>query len=699
MSDDGWNTVLVLGGIRSGKSAFAESLVSDAASVRYVATAVGGEDDPEWLARIETHQRRRPQSWTTEDTGADPRRLAEVLVDAKPDETLLVDDLGGWIAALLDPAQQPNDDEATVAALADAVGACRARLVLVSPEVGLSLVPMTAVGRAFADALGTANQALAAACDRVALVVAGQPTWLKPSAGRPAGDRPRAAPSGGIAPRLDTVRVDTAAALDTSPAFGAPAPGSSAAAAVQHAGAVHDAMASATPPPPAAAALAAHQARTAAAREAAEAAEAGHRHAESTGPLQPTDDAAADVLTGPTMTLPLVEPGIVIEPGMDVPMPDQDAGPDAHDRLATLDLPGGGLGVLGDVVEFAAATQGTAIPRAWASVRVLLLHGAHAGGAAAGADVAESARRAAEAASGVGALARLAAEAGVDVQVVHAPAGAAMEDGPVLDEATVDAALRHGWRLAEQAAEQGRDALVLGSCGAGAEAAATAVLAATSGAEPVAVLPRVLVPGGYLDDAAWMVRCAAVRDAMHRIRQAPRGAKDVLVEVAGGDIAIATGVLLGAAERRLPILVDGPVGIAAALVARDLASQTRHWVLLTDDGNQGLVRQGADVLGISPVLKLGLDLGEGANALAALPLLRAAVGLAAASPVHPALTALPDATAEDHGYDDGDDPGPGPDDVGRDDVDPDDRGPDDSYVASFSEPETHGPGPARPAGA
>lgn len=56
MSEDRWNTVLVLGGIRSGKSGFAESLVTGAPSVRYVATAAGGEDDPEWQARIETHQ-------------------------------------------------------------------------------------------------------------------------------------------------------------------------------------------------------------------------------------------------------------------------------------------------------------------------------------------------------------------------------------------------------------------------------------------------------------------------------------------------------------------------------------------------------------------------------------------------------------------------------------------------------------------
>ncbi|HEY7272478.1 MAG TPA: bifunctional adenosylcobinamide kinase/adenosylcobinamide-phosphate guanylyltransferase, partial [Actinoplanes sp.] len=179
MPVDRWNAVLVLGGIRSGKSAFAESLVADVPSVRYVATSAGGADDQEWLDRIEAHQRRRPQSWSTEEAAGDPGRLAVVLSEAKPDDTLLVDDLGGWVTTLLDPAHQPNDDLATVAALADAVRACAGRLVLVSPEVGLSLVPATPVGRAFADALGTVNQALADACDRVALVVAGQATWLK----------------------------------------------------------------------------------------------------------------------------------------------------------------------------------------------------------------------------------------------------------------------------------------------------------------------------------------------------------------------------------------------------------------------------------------------------------------------------------------------------------------------------------------
>jgi NaMN:DMB phosphoribosyltransferase len=339
------------------------------------------------------------------------------------------------------------------------------------------------------------------------------------------------------------------------------------------------------------------------------------------------------------MMLPLVASGVVIQPGMDLPMPDADAGPDAHDRLATLDLPGTGIGPLREAVEFAAGVQNTVRPQPWTAVRVLLLSGAHAGGAAAGDDPAEAERRVAQVEAGEGVLARLAGEAGADIAVVRVQGSGAMEDGPVLDTRAVDAALRRGWELADAAGEDGRDALIIGSAGVGTDAAAAAVLVAATGAEAVAVLPRVFAPGGHYDDGAWMVRCAAVRDALHRIRHEPRGAQDILAQIGGTDIAVATGALLGATARRMPVLLDGPVGIAAGLVARDFGSQTRHWCLLPDAGTSELVRQGADVLGLTPVLNLGLDLGEGANALATLPLLRAAIGLAAALPVHPALLA------------------------------------------------------------
>ncbi|WP_436522234.1 bifunctional adenosylcobinamide kinase/adenosylcobinamide-phosphate guanylyltransferase [Actinoplanes sp. HUAS TT8] len=627
MSEDRWNTVLVLGGIRSGKSAFAESLVADAPAVRYVATAVGGEDDPEWLARIEEHQRRRPQSWTTEETGADPARLTELLSSAKPDDTLLVDDLGGWVAAVLDPARQPNDDEADVAALAEAVRGCAGRVVLVSPEVGLSLVPVTPVGRAFADALGSTNQALAEAADGVVLVVAGQPTWLKNLSSRTA-----------VAPAPEPV-VSAAAAPRPAPSVTAtPAP----------------------PPPPA-------SSPTFVTPEADPAFVAAPVAATVVAPTPVADPVppVADALGGMTMSLPLVASGLTkIQPGMDLPLPDSDAGPDARERLERIDLPGAGLGRVREAIEFAAGTQETITPQPWSSVRVLVISGRHGGGAAAGADPLDAERRVAETELGIGLLGRLAGQAGADIAVLRVRSSGAMEDGPVTEGHAVDAALRQGWQLADEAADAGRDALLLAGIGVGVEAVATAVLAATTGAEAAATLPRVLLPGGRFDDNAWMVRCAAVRDALHRIRQEPRGAHDILREIGGLDLAVATGVLLGAAARRLPVLVDGPLGIAAGLIARDLAGQTRHWCLLPEAGTLALVKQGADVLGLTPVLELGLDLGEGANALATLPLLRTVLGLAAALPVHPALLAEPgddglsDELAEETGglddsYDDG----------------------------------------------
>ncbi|MEW2377635.1 bifunctional adenosylcobinamide kinase/adenosylcobinamide-phosphate guanylyltransferase [Micromonospora sp. NPDC047812] len=630
MSVDGWNTVLVLGGIRSGKSEFAESLVADAPTVRYVATAADAPaDDAEWAARLAAHRARRPETWTTEETADDPRRLADVIASAGPNETLLVDDLGGWATVLLDPAHQPADDTATIAELAAAVRSCAARLVLVSPEVGLSLVPTTPLGRAFTDALGAANRAVADACDAVVLVVAGQAAWLKPGAPQPATVPAQAGPT----------QADPAKA---APVVGRGEPESS------------PAVFTPGPPPPAAPGAA--------------------------GGAEPDGTAWA----APTMALPMVATGLVIQPGMELPMPDEYTGPQAIERLATLDVPGSGLGVLERAVGFAAATQGTATPAPWGQVRVLLLHGDHLGDAAAGTVAGESARRARQARAGRGALARLAAESGAELQVVQTPESAPMETEPTLTGEQVEAALRYGWRLAEEAADAGVRLLVLGACSAGTEAAAAAVLVATAGAEAPAVLRRVVTDSGEIDDAAWMRRCAAVRDALHRTRNSPRSAKDVLAELGGGDVAVATGVLLGATARRLPVMLDGPVGVAAAMVTRDLAGQARHWCLLADHGGHPAVRLGADVLGLTPLLDLRLDLGEGANALAALPLLRSVLALAAALPVHPSLGGGEDDEPEEAG----------PDTDEPDFREPEPAGPGPtSTEPDFREPEPAGPGP------
>src|SRR3954468_17547926 len=147
--------LLVLGGIRSGKSEVAEALVAGAGRVRYVATAQERTSDGAWAGRIAAHRARRPGSWTTEEVGDSPDRLAELLTGAKAEDTILVDDLGNWLTAAFGDWSDPAAADGAIGALGDAVRSCGAGLlVLVGPEVGLGVLPATESGRAFADANG-----------------------------------------------------------------------------------------------------------------------------------------------------------------------------------------------------------------------------------------------------------------------------------------------------------------------------------------------------------------------------------------------------------------------------------------------------------------------------------------------------------------------------------------------------------------
>jgi adenosyl cobinamide kinase/adenosyl cobinamide phosphate guanylyltransferase len=171
---------LVLGGIRSGKSEYAEALLATAPQVCYVATGVPRSNDPEWSERIRGHQRRRPADWRTVECGDRPRSLPRLLRDAAAGDAVLVDDLGGWVVALHDTAgwREPMA-EPPLRELIDAVRDSPADVILVSPEVGLTVVPENLAARRFADALGTVNRKVADACAGVVLLVAGQPLWIK----------------------------------------------------------------------------------------------------------------------------------------------------------------------------------------------------------------------------------------------------------------------------------------------------------------------------------------------------------------------------------------------------------------------------------------------------------------------------------------------------------------------------------------
>lgn len=172
---------LVLGGIRSGKSNWAESMISAGSTdarqscVRYVATGPAPDGDNAWTRRVAEHRDRRPAAWRTVETVDVAANLR-----ADPNTPTIVDDLGGWLTAVLDRrgwTAEPIDTE--VDDLLAAVEATAAHLVLVSPEVGLTVIPATESGRRFADELGLLNQRLAERCQQVVLVVAGQPLWIK----------------------------------------------------------------------------------------------------------------------------------------------------------------------------------------------------------------------------------------------------------------------------------------------------------------------------------------------------------------------------------------------------------------------------------------------------------------------------------------------------------------------------------------
>ncbi|MEU4599974.1 bifunctional adenosylcobinamide kinase/adenosylcobinamide-phosphate guanylyltransferase [Nocardia sp. NPDC023988] len=168
---------LVLGGARSGKSAFAEGLLTEAIEVRYLATAVLDPADHDFAERVAVHRDRRPAHWSTVEN-TEP---ATVLTTGAP--ATLLDDIGTWLTARLDARAAWDAPRGTVTPDCDelvaAVAAYRQRLVIVSPEVGMGVIPATRSGRLFRDEIGTLNQRLARVCDEAFLIVAGLPVRLK----------------------------------------------------------------------------------------------------------------------------------------------------------------------------------------------------------------------------------------------------------------------------------------------------------------------------------------------------------------------------------------------------------------------------------------------------------------------------------------------------------------------------------------
>jgi len=167
---------LLLGGVRSGKSSLAETLVADQADpVVYVATATAG--DEEMSDRIRRHQRRRPSRWGLVEEPVGLGRLLTRQATLSPPPCVLIDCMSLWVSNLLHAGDTVfvRERDHFFAALERYPG----NVVIVSNEVGLGIIGMDPLTRRFADELGWLNQSLARRCDHVLMTIAGITQTLK----------------------------------------------------------------------------------------------------------------------------------------------------------------------------------------------------------------------------------------------------------------------------------------------------------------------------------------------------------------------------------------------------------------------------------------------------------------------------------------------------------------------------------------
>ncbi|UCZ62320.1 nicotinate-nucleotide--dimethylbenzimidazole phosphoribosyltransferase [Mycolicibacterium phocaicum] len=324
----------------------------------------------------------------------------------------------------------------------------------------------------------------------------------------------------------------------------------------------------------------------------------------------------------------------------DLTKPDADVREAALARQLTLTKPPGALGRLEDLSVWVSACQGVCPPKQFERARIVVFAGDH-GVTASGVSAFPSevtAQMVANFDAGGAAINVLAEVAGATVRVAdiavdgeaHSPAiGAlkvrrgsgniAVEDALSSEEAI--AAIAAGRTIADQEVDAGADLLIAGDMGIGNTTPATTLVAALTATEPVAVVGR----GTGVDDEGWARKTAAIRDALFRARQVKADPVALVAVCGGADLAAMAGFLAQAAVRRTPVLLDGVVVTAAALVADRLAPGAKAWWQAGHLSTEPAHAVALQRLQLTPILDLGMRLGEGSGAAVALPVLRAAV--------------------------------------------------------------------------
>ena len=325
----------------------------------------------------------------------------------------------------------------------------------------------------------------------------------------------------------------------------------------------------------------------------------------------------------------------------DVPILDEAAMDAARARQAVLTKPTGALGRLEDLSIWLCGAQATCPPRPFERARVVVFAGDH-GVAASGVSAypsevtAQMVGNFLAGGAGVNVLAR---QMGATVRVVDMSVATDMTDAPIettrykvrrssgridvedaLTEDELAQAIAAGRAIADEEVDAGADLLIPGDMGIGNTTPATVLTALLTGSDPHTLVGR----GTGIDDAAWVRKATVVRDACFRAKAWRDDSARLVGAVGGADFAAMAAFLAQAAVRRTPVILDGVVSAAAALVAEGMAPGARQWWVAGHRSTEPSQQAALASLGLEPLVDFGLRLGEGTGALLALPLVSAA---------------------------------------------------------------------------
>jgi nicotinate-nucleotide--dimethylbenzimidazole phosphoribosyltransferase len=332
-----------------------------------------------------------------------------------------------------------------------------------------------------------------------------------------------------------------------------------------------------------------------------------------------------------------VTPGVVTPPRPEIVAA-------ARERLASLATPAGALGRLGDLAVWLSAVTGEVPPPELGDVRLVIFAGDH-GVAAHGVSAYPAAitpamvRTFVAGRAGVSALARAhdvavrVVDIGVDADLSDLPravgehkvrrgSGAIhLEDALTADETR--RAFDVGAALATEEIESGAQLLLSGDMGIGNTTPAAALVAAGLGLPADEVTGR----GTGIDDDTWAHKRDVVATALARAGDRLDDPVETLTAVGSADLAATTGYLVASARAGVPVLLDGLMSVACALTAERIAPGAAAWFAAGHRSTEPAQSLALDKLGLVPVLDLGLRLGEGSGAVAAVPVLRSAGAL------------------------------------------------------------------------